>query len=811
MIQPLKTFRTFSGYGIAMHRFAKDPIQIRTDRGAFSRRNCRESWKCVPIFVLAGTLMLSACGGSSGNSTGPQASGSISGNWQFFMDNPMDSSGTAPFVGGLQGGFLLQKNGALNGGAVYSVGLPPDVNAPNGTPCNTGSAAVTGTISGQTVSLTAVAGTQTFTLTGTLSADGKTIDSGTYSSTAGTALDGTPCGIAATDTSWRAVSVPPLTGAVAGSFHSTTGVLNNQIFPVTGSLTQGENIGASNATVTGSISFINPTSLLSDYPCLDTASVTGQISGNTVVLQLIGINGLNVGQIGVAPSQANIGGNGAFPVTFDSTQKGYILHSVGTGYVVNTKACLSDANGNREDVGDICLAVGGATACQQPITLSPGFLLFPDQALGSATTTQTITLTNNSGTDLAGLSLVWSAESGIGSETGQTSFNGVPNFTEADTVQGDPCAVPLGSTFALSAGQSCTIAVSFSPQESCTWLPASAGGIAPSKCPATLIASLAVNSSVSADNDNIFVVPITGTGISSIAPSVSELDFGAEGPSQASIPQLLSFTNHGANPVQILPAAPCTSNFLGQFRTLPQPLMIGSHVAGLQVVSDFRQDTQNSTIDYICDWDVTGTPPNSDFNISVDTCSGVLLGSQETCSLEITFTPQAAYFPALSGLDYFLELNTVQCSGGAPNCEIDGGRFPVELKANPASPLRMLPAAGMDFGGVQVGKKSVVQQLTLLNDPTDPSSATVTFVGKLLVSGDYSESDDCPLSLAPGVSCNVSVTFKPKNTGSDQGTVTINYTTDLSANLQVQTVFLHGRGQLPPPPGPQAVAGKASR
>src|SRR6266704_2536203 len=138
-----------------MQRLVKDSIQIRDHRRASLRRICRESWKCILILALAGTLMLSACGGSSGNSTGPQASASISGNWQFYMDSPMDSLGTAPFVGGLQGGFLLQKNGALNGGAVYSVALPPDVNAPTGTPCNTGSAAMTGTVSGQTVNLTA--------------------------------------------------------------------------------------------------------------------------------------------------------------------------------------------------------------------------------------------------------------------------------------------------------------------------------------------------------------------------------------------------------------------------------------------------------------------------------------------------------------------------------------------------------------------------------------------------------------------------------------------------------------------------------
>jgi len=788
-----------------MQRLTKNPTFCRTRRTALSHRSCGADAKSLWLLLLVSTVMLSACGGGSGSS---QNVGTFSGNWQFYMDNPVDSSGTTPFVGGLQGGFILQKNGPLSGAVVYSVGLPPNPNAPNGTVCSSGSAAVTGTISGQTVTLTAVAGTQTYTLTGTLRSDGSALDNGTYTSTAGTAADGTtPCGIATTQTNWHAVSVPPLTGGITGTFHSTGSKLANREFPVTGFLTEGENIGASNAAVTGTLSFVDPVSLLSLYPCIDTASVNGQISGNTVVLQLIASNGSNAGQIGIPPSEINIGGDGAYPVTFDSTPNGYVLHSLGTGYVVNTKSCLTDANGNNEDVGDICLAVGGTSACQQPVTMSPGFLLFPPRTLGSAPTTQTITLTNNSGSTLSGLTLEWAVESGLGSETGQTSFTGQPNFTETDTSQGDPCAVPLGSTFSLNQGQSCTIAVTFAPQESCTLLPI-AGGTPPSQCPLTLIASLAVNSPVSADNDMTFVVPITGTGISTVVASTPELDFGAEGVSEASLPQLLSFTNHGANPVQILPGAPCTNSTFGQFHTLPHPLIGGSPVAGLQVVSDLRQNTNSSTIDYSCDWDLTSSTPNSNFQISSDTCSGVLLEPQASCSIEIAFVPQAAY--ALSnGLDYFLELNTVQCVNGAPDCEIDGGRFPVELTANSPGPLRMSPGAGVYFGALPVGTGSVQQTITLLNDPA--ASTTVNFFSKVTVKGDYAESDDCPFTMAPGGICTLTVTFKPKIVGYDPGKLIINYTTNQTVNPQIQTVYLRGSGQLVPPTGAVSFGKRAGK
>jgi hypothetical protein len=260
---------------------------------------------------------------------------------------------------------------------------------------------------------------------------------------------------------------------------------------------------------------------------------------------------------------------------------------------------------------------------------------------------------------------------------------------------------------------------------------------------------------------------------------------------EASLPQVLTFTNESGGPVQILQREPCVNSVAGQFFTLPHPLILGSPVAGVQVVSDLRQDAVNSTIDYSCDSDPT--PPNSpNFQISADTCSGTLLASQATCSLQIALVPQPLYPSLLNGLDYFLELNTVQCIAGTveSNCEWDGGRFPVEVRANPPSPLRMSPAAGLDFGSQQVGTSSAKQTITLFNDPNDPNAGALTFVGKFTVKGDYSESDDCPFSLTPGSSCAVTVAFKPKSALFIPGSVTISYNSGV-----VQTIYLRGTGQ----------------
>jgi hypothetical protein len=709
-------------------------------------------------FLLAVLITLSACGGRVAPT---QSAGSVAGNWQFNMAAPPDNS----FQGGIQGGFLLQGNDLVTGAATYSIMLPPQVGG-GSTICNSGSTPITGTINGQGVTLTAVAGNQTFTLTGGLSSDGSTL-MGTYTST-----DGNGCGTAQTGLQWSATFVPPLTGAILGSFHSSLNpILRDQDFPVSGILTQGANIGASSATVTGTLAF-------QGYPCLASANVNGQISGNSVILQILAPNGLNVGQIGAPSGLAN-----PSPVIFASTSGGGASVLQGTnGYGITTKACPGGTIAG--DIGNVCLALGNTTSCAQPILLSPASLTFPSQQVGSAPTTQTITLTNTglSGTPLTGLSLVFNPQSGSTSLFGPSDFDGLANFTEQDN-----CASPAGSAFSLAPQQSCSITISFSPQQSCPWLPSvSLGGEPPSLCPRAMSATLTVNSPSSADNDTAFAVPIKAIGFSAIVPSTSELDFGAEALTEMSAPQLLSFTNQGTAPIQILPAlnSPCANQGTGVL-TLPRPPAPGL-IAGLQVSTGVI--TRNgSTINYNCDSDLTSKQPN--FQISADDCSGTLLTPQASCSLEVTFAPQPST-PLAPALDYYLQLNTLECnSTTTTNCEIDSGRFPVELTANLPSPLRMIPAAGVDFGIQTRGQASSPRTITLFNDPNDATAATVNLTGNL-VTGDYTESDNCGASLAPGSSCTMSVTFQPRVTGFDPGTITITYKVG-----QTQTIHLRGTGQ----------------
>ncbi|MGO9403037.1 MAG: hypothetical protein ACLPVW_06140 [Terriglobales bacterium] len=446
------------------------------------------------LWLLAGTMTLSACGGGTSSSS-TQIPPTLSGNWQFNMAEQLnpDPNGLS-FVGGLQGGFLVQNKGAVAGTATFSFSPAPSALDPDPIVCDSGSAAITGTINGQTVSLTAVANNQTLlTLTGTLSLDGSTM-TGSYTST-----NGAGCGIVSTQ-EWSAFLVPPLTGSIQGSFHSAGGAagLNEQDFLVSGALTQAVNTGASSAIVTGTLNFVNSTTDLSDYPCIAEASVDGYISGNVVVLQIIGAgaNGPNIGQIGASV------GSGLQPVTLAPTQGGYILHAVaGEGYAVYAAACGGGSLANPADFGIICLGVNSATACPLPITLAPSALSFLSQTVGSPPTTQTVTVTNTSGTTLAGVTLT-------------LTNNGASNFTETDTcgLGGVPSQ---GGPFNLNSQQSCVVTIGFAPLQNCA-----AGTLAAQCLTATLTAT-------SPGNDAIFMLPITG-GVNASSALTSELDFRTE-------------------------------------------------------------------------------------------------------------------------------------------------------------------------------------------------------------------------------------------------------------------------------------------
>ncbi len=223
-----------------------------------------------------------------------------------------------------------------------------------------------------------------------------------------------------------------------------------------------------------------------------------------------------------------------------SAPGGSFLQGAGTSYLVATTAgpCIGSlgSTATAGDFGNLCLVLNGASACQQPVTLTPSGLKFLSQAVDSSPTKQTITLADPSGAVLTGLTL------------GFTNNSDMTNYTEQDNCVpgGETLPSPYGQTVSppfplggLLAQQFCTITISFAPLETC------ASGAA--QCPSPLTATLSVNIP---NNNMTFTVPITGTGVSSDAVSTSQRDFGAGRIAATGLPRLVSFSSQSPNPAQ---------------------------------------------------------------------------------------------------------------------------------------------------------------------------------------------------------------------------------------------------------------------
>jgi len=252
------------------------------------------------------TLIFTAC--SSGSPAIITLSGPLSGNWQINLlqqyptQTPLSASG-----------FISQAKAALTGSIQV---------APVGSKSSCGGvSALTGTVSGQSVTFSLNDGGTVVNYTGTLSSDSQTM-SGDYQAVGGA------CFSAGTSGTWNAVLIPALngnfTGTLSGSTYMSalTGQSDAPPIAVSGSFSQSSNANGSNATLTGTITAVG-------YPCFTTASLTGTISGQNVYLDVFGYNGAQIGTLGIpgVPSE----GATSTPATLISSSTGLSLVGSGEG------------------------------------------------------------------------------------------------------------------------------------------------------------------------------------------------------------------------------------------------------------------------------------------------------------------------------------------------------------------------------------------------------------------------------------------------------------------------------------------------
>ncbi len=127
---------------------------------------------------------------------------------------------------------------------------------------------------------------------------------------------------------------------------------------------------------------------------------------------------------------------------------------------------------------------------------------------------------------------------------------------------------------------------------------------------------------------------------------------------------------------------------------------------------------------------------------------------------------------------------TAHYSGDATYAPSDSAPVAVTV----AGPVVSLSAAAVNFGSLAIGA-AASEAITLVNTGSAPLGGIAITIGGANA-GDFSETNNCPASLAAGSRCSINVTFKPAAAGARSAMLTISD----NAAAAPQTVALAGTG-----------------
>jgi hypothetical protein len=152
-----------------------------------------------------------------------------------------------------------------------------------------------------------------------------------------------------------------------------------------------------------------------------------------------------------------------------------------------------------------------------------------------------------------------------------------------------------------------------------------------------------------------------------------------------------------------------------------------------------------------------------------DTC-GTSVPANGSCTLSVAFTPTA-------GGQRTGAITINDDASGAPQViGLSGTGLAASIVLNPTS---------LVFSATNLGSSSAAQPVALSNQGSSSLS-----ISNVQATGDFSQTNNCPVSLVAGSSCTVQVTFTPTAAGNRTGALTI---TDSAAGSP-QTVSLSGGG-----------------
>jgi hypothetical protein len=157
----------------------------------------------------------------------------------------------------------------------------------------------------------------------------------------------------------------------------------------------------------------------------------------------------------------------------------------------------------------------------------------------------------------------------------------------------------------------------------------------------------------------------------------------------------------------------------------------------------------------------------------VNTC-GTTIAAGAKCKITVTFSPTVAG----------TQSGAVTVSDSAVSSPQT-----IAVKGTGVSPVTFAPTS-LNFGAVAVGSSSNPMNTTLTNrQKIALNISSISVIG--LNSGDFSQNNNCPSSVAAGGSCTITVTFAPHATGTRSANVKV---ID-DASTSPQSVRLGGTGQ----------------
>jgi hypothetical protein len=408
------------------------------------------------------------------------------------------------------------------------------------------------------------------------------------------------------------------------------------------------------------------------------------------------------------------------------------------------------------------------------ITLTPTSLVFGNQAVGTTSAPQAVTLTNSSGQALSFTSIEATADfqqtnnCGTGLATGARctinvvfaplstgTLSGAVLIT--DNAAGSPQVVFLSGT-GTAGGTTVTLsptALSFGNEAINTTSAVKTVTLTNTGSAALYIGSIAA----SAD----FAVSSTTCGATLAAGAKCTVSVTFTPPALGAVTGTLTFTDSAVNSPQTVALS---GTGVAPASLTPATATYASQAEGTTSAAKTFTLTNNQTVA------LTGIviSTTGNFAVSATTCTASL-AVKGKCTISVTFTPAAT--GTLTG-----QLSVSDSASNSPQTS--------NLTGTGVVPATLTPASAT-YAAQKVGTTSAAKTFTLTNDQT------VAMTGiAISTTGDFAISaTTCTTSLAAKGKCTMSVTFTPTQTGTRMGQLSVSD----SASNSPQTSALQGTGK----------------